>query len=63
MKTLLSPADRALGQAIATKLMQTRDFELSRRFIDRAHLRPRRAWKSCSIAHVCDAMQAATGHR
>ena len=58
---VLTPAERAEGQAIAAEILQTRGYQLARKWIAAAGLVPRQRWKTCSVERVRHALQASTG--
>jgi hypothetical protein len=57
----LSDTDRALGYALAISILQSAECQLAIRWIRRAHLVPRRCWKTCSTKRVRLAMLESTG--
>ena len=58
---LLTPGERAEALVIVGEIAATAGYQLARRFIDRAALRPRQCWKTCSINFVRLAMFNSTG--
>ena len=58
---LVTPTQRADANQIAAAILQTPDYQLARRWLDRAGLRPRQCWKTCAVDDVLDAMFASSG--
>lgn len=58
---ILSEADRALGRALVAQTMQTIDYGLALRWIERAGLYRRWVLKTCSVHRVRLAMLKSTG--
>jgi len=59
--TTLTPADRELAYAIIGEIMTTPEYGQAVRWIERAGLRPRPTWRTCSVLRVRASMMASTG--